>query len=133
MDTASRDANQPPPLVDYDPLASDPALEEGLRREGAAWAEDRVRKAGVLAAGEALEWGRLANTYPPVLRTHDRFGERIDEVEFHPAWHSLMTAGGELGVPAAPWGEPGGGGHVARAAGVMLPAPARAGGGRPTP
>ena len=71
MDTASRDANQPPPLVDYDPLASDPALEDGLRREGAAWAEDRVRKAGLLAAGEALEWGRLANTYPPVLRTHD--------------------------------------------------------------
>src|SRR3954468_17108592 len=131
MDTASRDANQPPPLVDYDPLASDPALEEGLRREGAAWAEDRVRKAGLLAAGEALEWGRLANSYPPVLRTHDRFGERIDEVEFHPAWHSLMTAGVELGLHASPWREPGEGAHVARAAAFMLLAQAESGFGCP--
>ena len=60
----------------------------------------------VLAGGEALEWGRLANTYPPVLRTHDRYGERIDEVEFHPAWHQLMRAGVELGLHASPWREP---------------------------
>src|SRR5262249_21800367 len=120
MDSASRDANQPPPLVDHDPLESDPALLEGVRREGAGWAEERIRRASKLAGGEALEWGGLANTSPPVLRTHDRYGERIDEVEFHPAWHRLMGAGVELGLHASPWREAKPGAHVARAAAFML-------------
>ena len=131
MDTAARDANQPPPLVDYDPLESDPALVDGLRREGAGWAEERVRKASKLAGGEALEWGRSANAYPPVLRTHDRFGERIDEVEFHPAWHDLMRTGVELGLHASPWREQQPGAHVARAAAFMLLAQAESGFGCP--
>ncbi|HXJ63939.1 MAG TPA: acyl-CoA dehydrogenase family protein [Actinomycetota bacterium] len=131
MSTASPDANQPPPLVDYDPLESDPALLDGLRREGGGWAEERVRRASVMAGGEALDWGRLANTNPPVLRTHDRYGERIDEVEFHPAWHQLMRAGVELGLHGSPWREPQAGSHVARAAAFMLLAQAESGFGCP--
>ncbi|HEY8481852.1 MAG TPA: DNA alkylation response protein, partial [Spirillospora sp.] len=76
--------NQVPPLVGYD-VADEPVLLDGLEREGAGWAEAEVRELGRLAGSErAQEWGRLANEYPPVLRTHDRYGHRIDEVEFHP-------------------------------------------------
>ena len=72
--------NQPPPLV-YD-ASDDVTLLEGLRREQAIWAEREVREIGVLAGSEQCQdWGRLANAHPPVLRTHDRFGHRIDEVE----------------------------------------------------
>ncbi|HEY4465815.1 MAG TPA: acyl-CoA dehydrogenase family protein [Streptosporangiaceae bacterium] len=108
--------NQPPPLSEYD-VADDPAMLDALRREGGGWAEDRVREVGRLAGtAQAQEWGRLANENPPVLRTHDRFGHRIDEVEFHPAWHELMTVAVGAGMHAAPWADPRPGAHVARAA-----------------
>jgi putative acyl-CoA dehydrogenase len=109
--------NQVPPLVDYD-VADDPALLDGLTREGAGWAAAEVHELGRLAGtAEAQEQGRLANEFPPVLRTHDRYGHRIDEVEFHPAWHRLMDTAVSRGLHAAPWA-PGGrpGAHVARAA-----------------
>ena len=77
---------------------------------------ERASALGVELGGEPLEWGRLANTHPPVLRSHDRYGERLDEVEFHPAWHSLMTLGVRHGLHALPWREPLPGAHVARAA-----------------
>jgi putative acyl-CoA dehydrogenase len=123
--------NQPPSLEGYDPLEGDVALLDGLRREGASWAEERIRAVGLQAGGEALEWGRLANTHPPVLRTHDRYGERIDEVEFHPAWHSLMKAGIEAGLHAMPWRERRPGAHVARAASFLLMSQAESGFGCP--
>lgn len=108
--------NQVPDLVPYQ-AADDQALLEGLRREGASWAEDEVRELGARAGGvEAQEWGRLANEYPPVLHTHDRYGNRIDEVEFHPHWHDLMTVAVEHGLHGAPWSDPRPGAHVARAA-----------------
>ncbi|TLW93267.1 DNA alkylation response protein [Saccharomonospora piscinae] len=108
--------NQVPPLVGHD-VADDPALLEGLRREGADWAETELRELGVLAGGErAQEWGRLANEHPPVLRTHDRVGQRIDEVEFHPHWHDLMAVAVSHGLHAAPWRQDRPGAHVARAA-----------------
>ena len=108
--------NQPPPLINCD-LADDPAMLDALRREGAGWAEEQVREVGRLAGtAQAQEWGRLANENPPVLRTHDRFGHRIDEVEFHPAWHELMTVAIGAGMHAAPWADPRPGAHVARAA-----------------
>ncbi|HYU85892.1 MAG TPA: acyl-CoA dehydrogenase family protein [Kribbellaceae bacterium] len=108
--------NQVPPLTGYD-VAADPALLEGLRREGAGWAEDELRELGRLAGGEqAQEWGRLAERYPPVLRTHDRYGHRIDEVDFHPYWHDLMRVAVEHGLHAAPWADGRPGAHVARAA-----------------
>jgi putative acyl-CoA dehydrogenase len=109
--------NQPPPLVGYDLFTSDRVLGEALERAGAGWARDRaVRLGTLLGSGEPLEWGRLANAYPPVLRTHDRYGHRIDEVEFHPAWHDLMRTSVEHGLHALPWREPKPGAHAARAA-----------------
>jgi putative acyl-CoA dehydrogenase len=108
--------NQPPPLTGYD-AADDVAMLDALRREGAGWAEEQVREVGRLAGQrQAQEWGRLANENPPVLRTHDRFGHRVDEVEFHPAWHELMTVAVGAGMHAAPWRDPRPGAHVARAA-----------------
>jgi putative acyl-CoA dehydrogenase len=113
--------NQPPPLQDYDPLALDTALREGLQREGANWAQQDVQALGLRAASqEMLDQGRLANENPPKLKTHDRFGHRIDEVEFHPAWHELMRFSMSHGVHAGPWREPREGAHVARAAKMML-------------
>jgi putative acyl-CoA dehydrogenase len=109
-------SNQAPDLVPYS-AADDRALIEGLHREGGSWAEDEVHELGALAGGaRAQEWGRLANEYPPVLRTHDRYGNRIDEVEFHPHWHDLMTVAVEHGLHGAPWRDPRPGAHVARAA-----------------
>jgi putative acyl-CoA dehydrogenase len=108
--------NQVPPLVGHD-VAQHPALLAGLRREGAAWAEPELHEIGRLAgSAQAQEWGRGANANPPVLRTHDRYGNRIDEVEFHPYWHELMTVGVEHGLQGAAWRDERSGAHVARAA-----------------
>jgi putative acyl-CoA dehydrogenase len=111
--------NQPPPLRGYNLFLENRPLVEAARREGAAWAEDRLVALGVEAGGDPLEWGRLANENPPVLKTHDRYGNRIDEVEFHPAWHWLMELSMRHGTHCLPWREQVPGGHVARAA-LML-------------
>ncbi|GGQ38759.1 putative acyl-CoA dehydrogenase [Actinomadura coerulea] len=108
--------NQVPPLAGHD-VSDEAALLDGLHREGAGWAEAEVRELGRLAGTErAQEWGRLANEHPPVLRTHDRCGHRIDEVEFHPAWHELMTVAVTHGLHGSAWTDPREGAHVARAA-----------------
>jgi putative acyl-CoA dehydrogenase len=112
--------NQPPPLTGYD-VADDPAMLDALRRAGAGWAEAEIRELGALAGSAAAQdWGRLANENPPVLRTHDRFGHRIDEVEFHPAWHELMRVATGHGLHATPWRDDRPGAHVARAAGLYV-------------
>ena len=109
--------NQPPPLVDYNLFEADAPLREALEREGAAWAQDVVTDLGRLAGTQqAIDWGFQANAHPPVLRTYDRFGNRIDEVEFHPAWHRLMEVAIGHGLHALPWREPRPGAHAARAA-----------------
>jgi putative acyl-CoA dehydrogenase len=109
--------NQPPPLVDYD-VAQDAALLEGLTREGAGWYVEDLHRLGELAGTEeAQRSGVEANTHEPVLRTHDRYGNRIDEVDFHPSWHKLMTVAVGEGLAAAPWASKEPGAHVARAAG----------------
>ena len=119
--------NQPPVLAGYD-VARDPAMLDALRREGAGWAEDGIRELGRLAgSARTLELGRQANENPPVLRTYDRFGHRIDEVEFHPAWHELMTVAVRHGLHAAPWRDERPGAHVARAAGFYVWGAAEAG------
>lgn len=108
--------NQVPPLLDYD-VAADPAMLEGLHREGAQWAEPELHELGGLAGSAQTQlWRRQANEHPPVLHTHDRYGHRIDEVEFHPAWHELMTVGTAHGLHATPWRQDRAGAHVARAA-----------------
>ncbi|MEH0820762.1 isovaleryl-CoA dehydrogenase [Micromonospora sp. CPCC 205714] len=108
--------NQVPPLAGYD-AADDPALLDGLEREGAGWAAAELHELGRLGGSEqATEYGRLANEHPPTLRTHDRYGHRIDEVEFHPAWHELMRTAVTHGLHAAPWADDRPGAHVARAA-----------------
>jgi len=113
--------NQPPPLVDYNLYDADAPLREALEREGAAWAQDMVHDLGRLAGTqEAIDWGFQANAHPPELRTHDRFGNRIDEVEFHPAWHRLMEVAIGHGLHALPWREPRPGAHAARAAAFYI-------------
>ncbi|MFJ9808561.1 acyl-CoA dehydrogenase family protein [Streptomyces sp. NPDC101158] len=120
MPTTHEVTNQVPPLTGYD-VSADPALLESLRREGADWAESDVRELGVLAGGqEAQEWGRLAERHSPVLHTHDRYGHRVDEVEFHPYWHELMNVAVRHGLHGAPWSDGRPGAHVARAAKVFV-------------
>jgi putative acyl-CoA dehydrogenase len=129
--TLPRSANQPPPLEGYDLYGENRPLAEAVAREGAAWADEDLRSLGALLGGEPLEWGRLANENPPKLRTHDRFGKRIDEVEFHPAWHQLLGLGVAHGLHASPWRQPRAGAHVARAAGFLTLAEVEAGVGCP--
>ncbi|MHB8613734.1 MAG: isovaleryl-CoA dehydrogenase [Candidatus Dormibacteraceae bacterium] len=113
--------NQPPPLVDYNLFEADAPLQEALEREGASWAQDIVHELGRLAGTkEAIDWGFQANAYPPELRTHDRFGNRIDEVEFHPAWHRLMEVAIGHGLHGLPWRQPRAGAHAARAAAFYI-------------
>jgi putative acyl-CoA dehydrogenase len=112
--------NQVPPLVGHD-TSADAALREGLEREGAGWAIPEVSELGRLAGTkEAQDLGRLAERYPPKLMTHDRYGNRIDEVEFVPAWHELMKVAVGHGLHAAPWADNRPGAHVARAAKFMV-------------
>jgi putative acyl-CoA dehydrogenase len=123
--------NQAPPLQGYNVFEQDRPLVEALHREGAGWAEERARTAGEIAGGEAIEWGRQANENPPILRTHDRYGNRIDEVEFHPAWHRLLQVAVSQGAHSLPWSEPQPGAHVARAAIFMSLGQAEGGHGCP--
>jgi putative acyl-CoA dehydrogenase len=124
--------NQPPPLMGYNVYAQDAALREGVAREGAGWDEERLRAIGAVAGSEeAMRWGEEANRFPPELRTHDRYGHRIDEVTFHPAWHELMRRAVGWGLHAAPWREARPGAHVARAAGFFVWSQVEAGHGCP--
>src|SRR5512133_3189751 len=124
--------NQPPPLEDFNSFQQDRPLVEALRREGAEWAEERARDWGkVCGSAQVIRRGFEANERKPVLRTHDRFGHRIDEVEFDSSWHELMRLGIGEGLHASPWREPGPGAHVARAALFMLLMQAEAGVGCP--
>ena len=123
--------NQPPPLVDYDLFSNNVPLVEALEREGGGWARGRCAEVGrIWGAREVQEWGRLANENPPRLRTHDRFGNRIDEVEFHPAYHQLMALSSEHELHSLPWTTDRESGQVVRAA-LTMSAQADAGHGCP--
>jgi putative acyl-CoA dehydrogenase len=125
--------NQVPPLAGYD-VADDPALQAALAREGAGGERDarELHELGERAGSAATqELARLANEHPPVLRTHDSRGNRIDEVEFHPAWHELMATAVGHGLHAAPWADATPGAHVARAAKFYVWSQAEAGHGCP--
>jgi len=124
--------NQPEPLEDYNSFDADRPLTEGLRREGAEWAEGRARELGAICGSrQTIRWGFEANDKTPKLRTHDRFGHRVDEVEFDDSWHELMRIGVDNGLHASPWRKPGPGAHVARAAMFMLLMQAESGVGCP--
>jgi putative acyl-CoA dehydrogenase len=115
-------------LVDYDLYGSDVALVEAVRREGAQWAEATIGEFGRLSGtAESLDLGVLANRWTPELDTHDRFGNRVDLVRFHPAYHQLMQRSIEHGLHASPWTDPGPGAHVARAAQFYLQSQVEAG------
>ncbi|MGW3988826.1 acyl-CoA dehydrogenase family protein [Streptomyces sp. NPDC004830] len=124
--------NQAPPLTPYD-ASEDAALLEGLRREGAGWAEADLRRLGRQAGSvQAQEWADLANRHEPELHTHDRYGNRVDEVRFHPSWHHLMRTAVAEGLAGAPWAEDRPGTHVARTAGGLVWGHTEAGHGCPT-
>ncbi len=123
--------NQPPELV-HNAFLDDTALREAMGAFGADPDDGGLVRLGELAGSSAVrEWGRLANEHTPVLRTHDRYGNRIDEVEFHPAWHQLMTVAVDNGLHAAPWTADDKAAHVRRAAGFITWSQAEAGHGCP--
>ncbi len=121
-------ANQAPPLEDYNLFLSDVALMEAVVGEGAAWALDDLTRYGeTLGAATTLELGRIANRELPKLETHDRYGRRVDRVEFHPAYHALLRLQVAEGLQASPWSEPRPGAHVRRAAGLYMSGQVEAG------
>ncbi|ALK97163.1 acyl-CoA dehydrogenase [Massilia sp. WF1] len=113
--------NQAPPFGDVNLFRCDPALREGLQREGAGWAAGMLDALGArLGASAVLDLARLANEFTPRLVNFDRAGHRIDEIEFHPAWHALMVLLIENGAHSLPWEAPKAGAQVARAAAYLL-------------
>jgi putative acyl-CoA dehydrogenase len=109
--------NQVPPLEEYNVYEQDTVLKEAINREGAEWAEDEISAFGAeTGKAEFIDLGRLANKHVPELLSHDKYGNRIDEVEFHPSYHELMRVGIEKQIHALPWNNPRPGAHVARAA-----------------
>ncbi|MYZ37303.1 MULTISPECIES: acyl-CoA dehydrogenase family protein [unclassified Streptomyces] len=125
--------NQVPPLVGYDVFNADRALAEGVERHSAPALLDVTRTeltalGRTAGAAAAQEWGAQANEFPPKLRTHDRYGNRIDEVDFHPAWHQVLGQAVSAGLTDA-WGRPGG--HLRRAAGFFVWTQVEAGNGCP--
>jgi len=119
-------------LVDFNAFECDPALVEAVEREGAGWARAELSEFGRLTgSADYLELGVLANHHPPELDTHDRFGNRVDLVRFHPAYHRLMKTAIEHGLHSSPWAEPCEGAHVARAARCYLHTQVDAGHGCP--
>lgn len=124
--------NQPFTLANYNAWLTDIALMEAVAREGAGWAKDHLSEFGARTGGEMMASGFLANESPPKLRTFDSYGRRLDEVEFHPAYHELMTAGVKYGMNNFAWrNENRESAHVARAAVMYLGSQPEAGFGCP--
>lgn len=123
--------NQPPPLDGANLYRIDLPLQAWTQRFGAGWAAPRIDAYGALAGGPLMEAGFLANKHKPTFESHDRFGHRIDLIEFHPAYHQLMSAAIEHGIPSLPWTDPQPGAHVARAAMSYLHTQAEPGTGCP--
>src|SRR5690349_14639823 len=115
------DANQPQPFEGRNLYLVDRPLQHAAACEGAAWAQARLAAWGErLGCASTIELAARANRFTPELRTHDRFGERVDEVVFDPAWHDLMALAMREGEHCAPWSEPRPGAQVGRAVAYLL-------------
>ncbi|MFC5474911.1 isovaleryl-CoA dehydrogenase [Paraherbaspirillum soli] len=126
-------SNQVPELYGNNLFSSDPVLREGVQRLHGQWHIAALERYGAELGGkDAWQLAELANRHPPELLTHDRYGNRIDVVEFHPAWHALLAMLRREGLHALPWLKPQSGSHVARAAGYFLHAQVEAGSLCPT-
>lgn len=123
--------NQVPSMDGANLYRVDLPLQEWNRHFGGAWAEDRLHTYGALAGGPLMAAGFLANENKPVFKSHDRYGHRVDLVEFHPAYHELMAAAIKHGLPSSPWTDPRSGAQVARASMSYLHSQAEAGSGCP--
>ncbi len=120
-------ANQVPPLADRNLFEDNVALVEALEREGAGWARERAAEVGAAWGGAPIGWGFEANENPPRLKTFDRYGHRIDEVEFHRAWHDLMALAVRHELHALPWTSARPAAHAARTALYLTAAQAEGG------
>ncbi len=112
--------NQPPLLENWNLYTSDIAMQENLHLYGGSWGEEEVQGYGKIVGTDLQEAGFLANENPPQLKTHDRFGNRIDVATFHPSYHQLMQTAIEHGLPSSPWTDPTPGTHVVRAAKMIM-------------
>ncbi len=119
--------NQVPPLDGVNLYRLDLPLQEWVRRYRGGWAETRLDAYGALAGGPLMAAGFLANENRPVFKSHDRYGHRIDLVEFHPAYHQLVSTAIAHGIPSLPWTDPQPGAQVARAGLMYLHNQAEAG------
>jgi putative acyl-CoA dehydrogenase len=125
--------NQVPPLEDYDLFAADPVLGAAVAREGGAWGAEQLGEFGrTVGSADAFHQAALANRHTPVLHTHDRLGHRIDEVEYHPAYHWFMSTSVTNGLHSLPFERPAGeGGRVVRDALFTMVSQVEAGHGCP--
>jgi len=113
--------NQPPVRTGIDEYETNRPLREAVHRYGAAFAEEQLHEIGRLVGSERYQrWAEVANTNKPVLHTHDRYGHRIDEVSYDPAYHEIISRSVAYGAHSSPWADPRPGAHVARAAAFFL-------------
>jgi putative acyl-CoA dehydrogenase len=113
--------NQAPPRADVDEFSANAALIDGIRRFGASWAASELAPVGrLVGSAEFAANARLANEHPPLLHALDRYGDRLDEVEYHPAYHHVIADAVAHGAHTSAWADPRPGAHVARAAAFML-------------
>ncbi|MBN8756021.1 MULTISPECIES: isovaleryl-CoA dehydrogenase [Variovorax] len=113
--------NQPTPLVDYNLFDTNRPLRDALKFNAPPLQTTQLHELGATLGSAGMQaHARLANIHTPELHTHDRFGRRIDEVEFHPSYHALMTAAVGAGLHGTPWTGTSASPHVLRAAGFML-------------
>jgi putative acyl-CoA dehydrogenase len=121
MDVTHEVVNQPEPLVGYNLFEGNRGLRDALKLNAPNLASAGLAQLGaLLGSAEMQEHARLANVHFPQLRSHDRFGRRIDHVEFHPSYHALMKTAMDAGLHGTPWTASGASPHVLRAAGFML-------------
>ena len=113
--------NQPAPLVNYNLFETNRPLRDALKFNAPSLETAELSALGErLGSAEMQTHARLANVHTPELHTHDRFGRRIDRVEFHPGYHELMSLSVGSGLHGTPWAGESISPHVLRAAGFML-------------